>query len=121
MVADAATTTAAAAAAAEATTAIAMDAAAAPAPAREPEVLRGAADLASFAASLDVAPPPLDDVVADCKAGTRTGPPDAVFEDADGTVTDVVVASTDDGYAAVSLDDCTIVVRTPAAADEADG
>jgi hypothetical protein len=99
--------------AAEATTAIAMDVAAAPAPAGEPPLLRDDADLASFAASLDVAPPPLDDLVADCEAGTRTDPPDAIFEDADGTVTEVAVASTADGYAAVSLDDCTIVVRTP--------
>jgi hypothetical protein len=99
--------------AAAATTAIAMDAAAAPAPVGEPDVLRDEADLASFAASLDVAPPPLDDVVADCEAGTRTGPPDAMFEDDDGTVIEVAVSSMDDGYAAVALDDCTIVLRTP--------
>jgi hypothetical protein len=103
-----------------ATTEFAMDAAAAPA-AEAPPVLDGADQLRSFAESLDDAPPPLDDVVADCQAGPRPSPPEAVFEDEDGTVTEVAVASTADGYAAVSLDDCAIVLRSPSAADVAEG
>jgi hypothetical protein len=104
-----------------ATAEIALDAAAAPAGAEAPPMLDGPDQLRSFAESLDDAPPPLDDVVADCEAGRRSSPPDAVFEDEDGTVTEVAVASTADGYAAVSLDDCAIVLRTPSAADQADG
>ena len=98
-----------------------MDAAAAPAVAEAPPVLHDADQLRSFAESLDDAPPPLADVVADCEGGTRARTPDAMFEDTGGTITEVAVASTEDGYAAVSLADCTIVVRTPSAEDEADG
>jgi hypothetical protein len=105
---------------AEATTAIAMDAAAAPVPAGDLPVIHDADQLRSFAATLDEPPPPLDDVIADCEAGTRTAAPDALIEDVDSTVIEVVVANTDDGYAAVSLDGCTIVVRTPSATDGAD-
>jgi hypothetical protein len=104
------------------TTAIAMDAAAAaPDATGEPPVLRDADQLSSFAESLEETPPPLDDVVADCGVGPRSFPPDAMVEDADGTVTEVAIASTDDGYAAVALDNCAIVLRAPSAADQADG
>jgi hypothetical protein len=105
-----------------ATTAIALDvAAAAPAAAAELPVLRDVDELRAFAESRAVTPPPLNDVVAGCEANSRSSRPDAVFADADGVATDVIVASTADGYAAVSLDDCTIVVRTPSGGDEAEG
>jgi hypothetical protein len=109
--------TTAQAATALATTDIMMDAAAAPAVAEESPVLHDADQLRSFAQTLGDTPPPLDDVVTDCEAGRRPSPPDAMFEDADGTVIDVAVASTADGYAAVSLDDCAIVLRTSSAVD----
>ncbi len=119
-VASAQVATTAVATAAMATTELMMDAAAAPAAAEAPPVLRDADQLRSFAESLEDTPPPLDDVVADCETGPRSSPPDAIVEDADGTVTDVAVASTADGYAAVSLDNCAIVLRTPSA-DQAEG
>jgi hypothetical protein len=105
-----------------ATTELAMDAAAAaPAAASESPVLQDADQLRSFAESLDVAPPPLTDVLADCESGRLPSTPDAMIEDADSNLSEVVVASTEGGYAAVSLDDCTIVIRTSTAADEAEG
>ena len=52
----------------------------------------------------------------------RQSPSMPSFEDVDGAITPVAVASTADGYAAVSLDDCTIVLRVARAlADGTEG
>ncbi len=87
-----------------------IDAAGAPAGAALP-VLHDAGDLRTFAEGLADDPPAVDEVVADCER-ERQLEPDAEFEDANGDTVAVVVARTADGYAAVSLDDCTIVLRS---------
>ncbi len=68
-------------------------------------------DLDMFAEAMVNDPPALDEVVADCERAVQS--PDAEFEDADGVTVEVVVALTADGYAAVSLEDCVIVLRSP--------
>ena len=50
-------------------------------------------------------------MIAACDAETDGAAPDALFEDADGLITEIVVGATADGYAAVSLGDCSIVLR----------
>jgi hypothetical protein len=75
-------------------------------------VISDPGQLAEFAASLDPPPRPLDEVLADCGAGELAGKPDAAVI-TDGTnETGVVVARTPDGPVAVSLTDCSIVMRT---------
>ena len=90
----------------------ALDAAAAPAPAAAitPPVVHDAAELRSVAESLTSEPPALDDVVDDC-GGTGAPEPDALFDDGQGVVVEVIVATTPDGFAAVSIDTCEIVLR----------
>jgi hypothetical protein len=87
-----------------------IEAAGAPADASLP-VLHDPGDLRTFAAGLADDPPAVDEVVADCEQN-RQLEPDAEFEDANGDTVAVVVARTADGYTAVSLDDCTIVLRS---------
>jgi hypothetical protein len=90
-----------------------FDAAEAPAAATEaPPVLHDAEDLRTIAEGLPDDPPAVDDVVAQCEQRQPQSIPDAVYEDAEGNDTDVALATTADGYAAISLDDCTIVLRS---------
>ena len=97
-----------------------IDAAEAPAAAVESlPVLRDADDLDVFAEAMVNDPPALDEVVADCERALQS--PDAEFEDADGVTVEVVVALTADGYAAVSLEDCVIVLRSPPEGPGAEG
>jgi hypothetical protein len=74
-------------------------------------VIRDATELGAVAQSLEREPPSVADAISDCEDESVQA--DAVFEDAGGVVTEIVVASTADGYAAVSLADCTIVLRAP--------
>jgi hypothetical protein len=74
-------------------------------------VIRDATELGAVARSLEREPPSVADAISDCEDESVQA--DAVFEDAGGVVTEIVVASTADGYAAVSLADCTIVLRAP--------
>jgi hypothetical protein len=76
-------------------------------------IIADAAQLAEFVASLDRPPPPVDAVVAACRAGELAGEPDATVVADDGTTSDVVVATTADGPVAVQVTDCSIVMRSP--------
>jgi hypothetical protein len=76
------------------------------------QVVRNPDDLAALAETLDETPALVEDIIADCEGG-RPPAADATFEDADGIAVDIVVAGTADGYAAVSVDDCTILLRAP--------
>ena len=76
-------------------------------------MLGDADELRTLAESLAVAPPEFDAVVADCRRGVQHSGVTALFEDADGARIAVVVVTTDDGYAAISMDDCSIVLRAP--------
>jgi hypothetical protein len=91
-----------------------------PAAVESATVLRDADDLRAFAEGLADEPPPVADVLDDCERGPRTTP-DAVFEDATGGTTEVVVATTVDGYAAVAVDDCTILLRSSSEGPSAEG
>ena len=72
-------------------------------------MLRDADDLRTIAEGLADDPPAVDDVVAQCEQQPQATP-DAVYEEADGTATDVALATTADGYAAVSLDDLSVTL-----------
>ena len=74
-------------------------------------MIHDADDLRTIAEGLANDPPTVDDVIAQCEEVPQAAP-DALFEDAAGTATEVALATTADGYAAVSLDDCTIVLRS---------
>ena len=88
------------------------DAAGAPAPAAAPPpVVHDAIELRSVAEALAGEPPPLDDVVDDCELGAGALDPDAVFDDGEEVLVEVIVATTPDGFAAVSIDTCEVVLR----------
>jgi hypothetical protein len=95
------------------TEASASDAAAPAAAATPLVVVRDADDLRAVAESLDPEPPSDAAVVATCERQPPAMTPDAEFAEADGTFTPVAVASTSGGYAAISLDDCTVLLRAP--------
>jgi hypothetical protein len=69
----------------------------------------GAAELADLAATLEAAPPPLDDVVDACRDGDAI--PTAQYVDERGAALDVALADDDGEIVAVSVDDCTVVLR----------
>jgi hypothetical protein len=77
-----------------------------------PSVITDAGALAAFVASLDRPPPPVDEVLAACRAGELDDQPDATAI-TDDAVYDVAVASSPDGPVAVDLGDCTVVMRSP--------
>jgi hypothetical protein len=80
--------------------------------AEAPPVLRAADDLAEIADDVDPTPPSLDVIVDECENARLL--PDAIYLTDEGEEIEVVVARTADGYAAVSLDDCAVVLETPA-------
>ena len=98
--------------AAPATSVPSQGAAADAAAATEPPIVSDAAELRTYVETLDDEPPPVAEVIAACEEGPSPAPPEARFEDDDGVLTDIAVALTADGYAAVALDDCAIVLRS---------
>jgi hypothetical protein len=86
-------------------------AAGAAATAAEPTILHDGDELRVYVESLADEPEALDDVAAACE-DVRPSEPDAIYIDEDGHEVGVVVAATTDGYAAVSINDCTVVLRT---------
>jgi hypothetical protein len=89
----------------------AATAAGAAATAAEPTVLHDGDELRDYVESLVDEPEALDDVAAACEVA-RPSEPDAIYVDENGHEVGVVVAATTDGYAAVSISDCTVVLRT---------
>jgi hypothetical protein len=86
-------------------------AAGAAATAAEPTILHDGDELRDYVESLADEPEALDGVAAACE-DVRPSEPDAIYIDEDGHEVGVVVAATTDGYAAVSISDCTVVLRT---------
>jgi hypothetical protein len=76
------------------------------------QVITEPTELAELVESLPQPPPPLDEVLAACRAGQLDRPDAAVIGD-DGTERAVALASTTDGSAAVLLSDCSIAMRSP--------
>ncbi|HET9667252.1 MAG TPA: hypothetical protein VFP09_10865, partial [Desertimonas sp.] len=76
-----------------------------------PPVVRDAAELRVYAQARGDELLSLAAVIAACDAETDGATPDALFEDANGLITEIAVGATADGYAAVSLGDCSIVLR----------
>jgi hypothetical protein len=89
----------------------AATAAGAAATAAEPTVLHDGDELRDYVESLVEEPEALNDVAAACE-DARPSEPDAIYVDENGHEVGVVVAATTDGYAAVSISDCTVVLRT---------
>jgi hypothetical protein len=75
-------------------------------------VITDPTELAELVESLPQPPPPLDEVLAACRARQLDEPDAAVIGD-DGTERDVALASTTDGPVAVLLSDCSIAMRSP--------
>ena len=95
----------------DSTSAPAAPAAAEAAATDAPPVVRDAAELRAYAQARGDELLSLAAVIAACDAETDGAAPDALFEDADGLITEIAVGATADGYAAVSLGDCSIVLR----------